>query len=811
MNNIILLSELQKEEDYDTAFFLTYTINLRFFESMILPRLRRMGISHIGILIDQRGYQESLEYTIPSTACGREYILAPVYLPQRGIQHAKLLWLQKHEKITVYIGSHNLTMPGYNDQTEITAKLTSTEPSHTQALQQIYDTVSAVVPSCLYYVWQRTKPPTTHSPSNITMISSLYRPLLDQLIERVQLANELRVITPFLDAQALRRLTEGVQAKEIILDLPQEGPDTPLLITTNSIPSVHPRFLYGKRRLHAKAYQFKNTHTLSVALGSANCTQAALMRSVAEGGNLEFLLFIEEDVARSNDYLDDEALDFRQVIDVETFPYTGRDWTISSSEPSSILFIDEATYTDGILTVKWRKQDNLDVEDATLTTDTGETVYCGNQYHMTIALPKAPGRVTLEVIANEDFCTTHAWVVNYTALKAIAIETRQNAWIERVATNNLLQLPASIAIWLEQAAQEYLTIKPENDSAPVHMSNIEKQRPKMKDFREVFSYSSDLELVRNTARSILESETSIYNFDLLRMLLTRPNVGPSITHDIENTRENPQSYTQQSKKAFNNILRVADRPLCDLLKALRAPTFTTENDFVARLKIVLGTVACVCVEVKDSSIKEQERLVRHFIEFLNQLNTVATIRDVLYAISIEGPLLLCIGAIALFAEKHGEYFLQLKEQAQKLIRDDPRSILFEWERTCNTRGLQDIRTQVERHISTIFELASRHLEQQVDKRWSCLLKLQEADIVSSTERVSLYKQAEEKYGKDPISRKIWNKYTIARKHGKLPVIFPCAGRVCPVCHISLPNQKIQGIQRAEAVICDNCQNILVAR
>ncbi|GHO79501.1 hypothetical protein KSD_72720 [Ktedonobacter sp. SOSP1-85] len=139
MNNIILLNELQREEDYDTAFFLTYTINLSFFESMILPRLRRMGVSRIGILIDYRGYQESLEHAIPSGCCGRDYILVPIHLPKGGIQHAKLLWLQKHERITAYIGSHNLTMAGYNDQTEVTAKLMSTEQSHVQALQQIYN------------------------------------------------------------------------------------------------------------------------------------------------------------------------------------------------------------------------------------------------------------------------------------------------------------------------------------------------------------------------------------------------------------------------------------------------------------------------------------------------------------------------------------------------------------------------------------------------------------------------------------------------------------------------------------------------
>jgi hypothetical protein len=57
--SISLLEELQSGE-YETAMFLTYTINLRFFELMILPRLRRMGVSRVGILIDQKGYQDSL-------------------------------------------------------------------------------------------------------------------------------------------------------------------------------------------------------------------------------------------------------------------------------------------------------------------------------------------------------------------------------------------------------------------------------------------------------------------------------------------------------------------------------------------------------------------------------------------------------------------------------------------------------------------------------------------------------------------------------------------------------------------------------
>ncbi|GLV59827.1 hypothetical protein KDH_66510 [Dictyobacter sp. S3.2.2.5] len=811
MNNIILLNELKKREFYDTALFLTYTINLRFFESMILPRLRRMGISRIGILIDYRGYQESLENGIPSGLCGREYILAPVHLPRGGIQHAKLLWLQKHDRITAYIGSHNLTMAGYNDQTEVTAKLVSMNPSHTQALQQIHDDISLMVPPCLYYVWQHIKPPTViYSPSNITMMSSRHRPLLNQLIEKVQFADEIRVITPFLDAQALKHLAKGVQAQTIVLDLPQDGPDTPLSETMHANPHIHPRFLYSKRRLHAKAYQFRNAHTSSVALGSANCTQAALMRNVAEGGNLEYLLFIEENVATSNNYLD-EVLDFRPINDVEAFPHTGRDWTTSSSEFSSILFIEEATFKDGILTVKWSEQDNLNVEDATLTTDTGESIYCGDRHEITRALQKVPQRITLEAIANEDFCKTHAWVINYTALNASVATSKQSTWIERIATNNFLELPNSIAIWLEQAVQDYLAITPDNELPSINMSNVKERHIKMRQYREVFAFSSNLDLVRNTARSILKSDTNVYNFDLLRMLLTRPNAELPINSNIENQEESIQRYTQQRRKAFKGILREVDRYLCNLSRTLQSLAFAVDNEFVARLKIGLGTIACVCIEVKDSSIEGRERLLEHFIDFLIQLNKTSIARDLVRMISIQGPLLLCIGAITPYGENRREYFLQLKNQAQNLVRTDPRSILAQWEKSCDTRGLQDIQVQVERHIFSIFEVASSHLGKQVEKRWSCLLKLQEADRALSTERSDLYKQAKEKYEKEPSTNKIWSKYKVERQRGKFPVIFFYTGKICPACYVGLSDQKIQELQRAEAVICDNCQKILVAK
>ena len=89
---IPLLGNLENGE-FDVAFFLTYTLNLRFFEMLVLSRLRRLAVGRIGILTDEKGYQDSLRDPLAPAECGRAYLVAPARLPRGGIQHAKLLWL----------------------------------------------------------------------------------------------------------------------------------------------------------------------------------------------------------------------------------------------------------------------------------------------------------------------------------------------------------------------------------------------------------------------------------------------------------------------------------------------------------------------------------------------------------------------------------------------------------------------------------------------------------------------------------------------------------------------------------------------
>jgi hypothetical protein len=142
---ISLLGELEAG-DFHTAVLLTYTLGLRFFEDTVLPRLHRLGVARIGILADEHGYQQSLDDPLSAEGCGRFYLLASANLPGAGIQHAKLLWLQGRDRQLAYVGSHNLTAAGFNDQFECTACLDSRVPAHVDALRDLHTTVAQVIP-----------------------------------------------------------------------------------------------------------------------------------------------------------------------------------------------------------------------------------------------------------------------------------------------------------------------------------------------------------------------------------------------------------------------------------------------------------------------------------------------------------------------------------------------------------------------------------------------------------------------------------------------------------------------------------------
>jgi phosphatidylserine/phosphatidylglycerophosphate/cardiolipin synthase-like enzyme len=195
------------------------------------------GVTHIGILVDHTGYAETLRDPGQQSECGRSYIVAPVRLPGGGIQHAKVVWLSGKQGHRALVGSHNLTMSGFNDQLEVTTELRSDVPEHAAALRDLHEAISAIRPELLKDLWARIPRPTVPADAgdaDVHVLTSLYEPLAEQLVRHVGPSSALRVVTPFLEPAQLERLATRLGATDVILDIPHEGLDVALRIVAEA-------------------------------------------------------------------------------------------------------------------------------------------------------------------------------------------------------------------------------------------------------------------------------------------------------------------------------------------------------------------------------------------------------------------------------------------------------------------------------------------------------------------------------------------------------------------------------------------------
>lgn len=808
---VTLLEELQ-EGEYQAAFFLTYTLSLSFFESLVLPRLRRLGVAHIGILTDDKGYQDSLENPLASEECGRSYVIAPARLPGRGIQHAKLLWLKGSEHV-VYIGSHNLTMAGYNDQTEVTAKLSSAQPGDVHALRELYAAITAILPPSLNVTWRHIPMPTAVDiPPTVRALTSLHEPLADQLVRLIGEAEHLRVITPFLDSGTLHRLATRLGVRDVMLDIPADGADTPLQSAIDLIPGLRARSFAGSRSLHAKAFSFQSPNKRWLAVGSANCTQAALERSVQNGGNLEFLVAGEEaDLP--------ECMDpFEPVIDVGRYSGTGRNWD-EGRQPNGPIIVTRADYVNNQLEVEWAlTRTENDILYLRLRTDTVDIACPSNP--TVVPLADAPRVVMLIADLGDASYTTRAWVTDHSALKAFADRAHTHRWVERLVSEDPLQNADSINVWLEQGVLEFLRDEADDEHALLNLSSRVSKTPeasyRMKKYLEIFTFSPDPVHVRSSAEQFLASPLASDALAILRALLGRSasTTGGDIELDSPTYERDERRRSLAQKQIGESLIRHLER----LARNERLWEDVNERAITTVLRLTFGAVASIGNEVvgRGGAISLREQLIDSYLTLLYQLIQSDRTCSILTKTVVAGPLVLSLGIAADLATSLGDQFnvTRLRKLATDLFGVDPRPTLSAWREECKPQAEILLATAkgVDRFsvwealVLHLFGIASELIKHRLQQRWGLLLELQEADIKDRPERETLYTAAAAKYGASPV----WQRYNAAQSRHKLPVVHAVARPICPKCFLTLADSKRRGLERGEAVICD-CGSVLVLR
>ena len=308
------LSDLKPH--YRGAIFLTYTLDLVFFEELVAPKLDALGCTNVVILADQHGYDEALvRGNRHLRRVGRQYICAPIINPGIGVQHAKAILLAGPEHGFLLAGSGNLTLHGIGrnleqfiqfdlDLTDSASSSGNTYPFAAiwQLIQKIVDKVeiASTVTDRLNAISELAtwlNEPALPSP-DMQIWHSLNRAIISQWQDNMPV-EELRILSPFWSLTAIETLVKQFSPQQLILGLDAHGSRLDGLAlqqqANNWQCNLQLFAIEGptneQRRLHAKTFVGKNRNSSWCMVGSANCTSQGLLRSWVDGGNLELVIW----------------------------------------------------------------------------------------------------------------------------------------------------------------------------------------------------------------------------------------------------------------------------------------------------------------------------------------------------------------------------------------------------------------------------------------------------------------------------------------------------------------------------------------
>ncbi|OXM75055.1 hypothetical protein CF166_00155 [Amycolatopsis sp. KNN50.9b] len=273
------------------AIFLSYTLDLGFFESQVLGLVRGLG-SRVTVVGDAGAARPDPRAV---RQAGRAYLAGLAVTS--GAFHPKVIVLAGDRECLVAVGSGNTTLAGWQDNAELWTVLRGgTEgvpaavhsvsawmralPGHVRFSRGVIEALRSAADQL------ETFPVTANSPS---VLDNLHEPLLGQLPEGP--VDHLRVSAPFHDrgAAALHALVERMRPRHFTVAY-QPGRtvvDAPaleeLIIDTGGtlVADLEPRYRHGK------LIEWTVEDQTFALTGSANLSSAALRRVTGAGGNCE--------------------------------------------------------------------------------------------------------------------------------------------------------------------------------------------------------------------------------------------------------------------------------------------------------------------------------------------------------------------------------------------------------------------------------------------------------------------------------------------------------------------------------------------
>ena len=309
-NDIIKI--ISNVKDVTNVIILTHNIDFNFLQNVVVPALARCGHPTLTIFADAACAAETYNTQRKLiSGLGTRFRVVPVVMKPGFRFHPKAVLLSGPEEATLFVGSGNLTFGGWRDNAEIWAKFSTDnngcDPFN--SFQKYLDTVLNYValPDLVEVEIDDAFNPETKNwiqkPQGSVLV--LFgcpgkQSLLEQMMEVVGSNPEKLVIcSPYFDplGKALQKLIAASSPTKIdVLCQPEYSTLTQeawepiknkarLVWTTCEHLSAEgePR----KTFIHAKFYGFVNGDEVTLFIGSANCSQAAL--TIPGKGNAELI------------------------------------------------------------------------------------------------------------------------------------------------------------------------------------------------------------------------------------------------------------------------------------------------------------------------------------------------------------------------------------------------------------------------------------------------------------------------------------------------------------------------------------------
>jgi len=315
---IDFIEQFKRLRGYELIILTTFTFDPIFFDGALLRTLRRNNSSaKIIVLIDADQYNKSqVNFT---TATGIEYVLIPI---PESLFHPKIFAFFSSKKNNVFIGSHNLTLPGLTQNLELLYHSNKNKIA-IDCLDYFVSLLSKQLNEDNPLLSEISKQLSTNSlGSQKLLLHNLKRPILDQMLEKIkdEKIDEVVIFAPYYSfVSDLLKKIHSIKVKKIKLciqkgnhNLSLKGLDNFKNLELNEIKAKPPN---ASRKFHSKFIFLKGKKKTFTLVGSPNFSRPAL-NSIAEKGNFEAAVLVE-----SND-------DFFSAV--ELIPISKKDITTSA-------------------------------------------------------------------------------------------------------------------------------------------------------------------------------------------------------------------------------------------------------------------------------------------------------------------------------------------------------------------------------------------------------------------------------------------------------------------------------------------------